>query len=233
MQILYLDDSGKVHSNDTSSVAVFAGFSIDEERWHPLIRQITGAKAKFFPNRGKPHEWEVKSADYLTINNWLRAKKRRFCFELASILHRNQCRVYSISLEKAKANDALEEEKFVPIMLRRLISKFDDYLVTHGTTGSVVLDWSTHQLDHHITQCVTSMTVVGQMDRLRGGVTYGSSAALPPLQVADIIASTLRRDAEKQPHIEELAKAFKILQYIRPAAVDEFGNLVCSIGKVC
>jgi len=130
MQILYLDDSGKVHVNDNSLAVVFAGFSVDEDRWHSLIRQITGAKAKFFPARGKPHEWEIKSADYLTLNNWLRAKKRQFCFELASILHRNQCRVYSISLEKKNAKDPLEEEKFVPLMLRRLIAKFDDFLVS-------------------------------------------------------------------------------------------------------
>jgi len=77
------------------------------------------------------------------------------------------------------------------------------------------------------------MTVVDQMLRLRGGVTYGSSAALPPLQVADIIALTFRRDAEKQPHIGELAKALKDLQYVRPGAIDEFNNPVSSIVKVC
>ena len=42
-------------------------------------------------------------------------------------------------------------------------------------------------MDHHVTQCVVSMTVVRRMDAIVGGVTYGSSAALPPLQVADII----------------------------------------------
>lgn len=106
MQILYLDDSGKVHPNDPAKVAAFAGFSVREDRWHKLLRQVSGLKGKFAQAR-KPHEWEVKSDAFLTPNNWQRAKKRNFCFELASILRRNSCRVHVITLEKAKANDAL------------------------------------------------------------------------------------------------------------------------------
>lgn len=232
MHLLYLDDSGKVHPNDTSLVAVIAGFSVDERNWHALIRQVSGAKAHILPKRGKPSGWEVKSADFLTTNAWQRSKNRRFCFEVASILKRTGCRVYSMSLEKARAKDALDEVKFVPLMLQRLIAKFHDQVVTDNSTGSVVMDWSTHQLDHHITQCVTAMTVTQRMERLRGGVTYGSSAALVPLQVADLIASCLRRTAEEQPHVVELTAAFRELQYVRDGAVDDYGNPVCSISKL-
>lgn len=232
MQILYLDDSGKVHPNDPAKVAAFAGFSVREDRWHKLLRQISGAKAGYAPKR-KPHEWEVKSDDFLTPNNWTRAKKRNFCFELASILQRNHCRVHAITLEKAKTNDALTEEKFVPIMLQRLVGKFHHQVEGDRDTGSVVLDWSTHQMDHHITQCVVSMSVVKRMESLIGGVSYGSSAALPPLQVADIIASTMRRNAEDQPHVTELATAFRNLQYASPDHVDDYGVTMSSIGKVC
>jgi hypothetical protein len=61
MRILYLDDSGKIHPHDPAKVVVFAGFSVDEDSWHQLIRQIAGAKATSFPNRGNPNEWEIKS----------------------------------------------------------------------------------------------------------------------------------------------------------------------------
>ena len=168
----------------------------------------------------------------MTPNNWQRAKKRNFCLELAGILRRNGCHVYCLSLEKVKAKDPLDPDKFVPLMLRRAVTKFSDEVLTYGTTGSVVLDWSTHQLDHHITNCVTSMTVVENLAHLRGGVTYGSSAALPPLQVADIVASVLRRSIEGQPHVMEIAKAFWDLEYRRVDAVDEFGNPMSSTGKV-
>lgn len=232
MQILYLDDSGKVHPNDPAKVAAFAGFSVREDRWHKLLRQFSGAKAHFAPLR-KPSEWEVKSDAFLTPDNWQRAKKRRFCFELAAILRRNDCRVHAVTLEKAKANDDLTEEKFVPIMLQRVVGKFHHQVEGGRDTGSVVLDWSTHQMDHHITRCVISMTVVRRMESLIGGVTYGSSAALPPLQIADIIASTFRRSAEGQPHVADLAAAFRDLQYISPDHVDDYGATMCSIGKVC
>ena len=232
MQILYLDDSGKVHPNDPAKVAAFAGFSVREDRWHKLIRQISGLKSHFAPKR-KPHEWEIKSQDFLTPDNWNRSKKRNFCFELAHILGRNGCRVHAITLEKSKATDALTEEKFVPMMLQRLIGKFHHQVEGDRSTGSVVMDWSTHELDHHVTQCVISMTVVRHMDALVGGVSYGSSAALPPLQVADILASTFRRSAEGQPHIADLATAFRGLQYASPGYVDDYGMPMSSIGKVC
>jgi len=232
MQILYLDDSGKIHPNDPSKVAVFAGFTVDENNWHRLVRQITGAKVKFFPTR-KPHEWEFKSTDFLTPDDWNRAKRRKFCLELVEILGRNGCRVYSLSLEKAKAIDPLEEEKFVPLMLSRLVGKFNKQLEDTNQTGSVVCDWSTHQMDHHITRCVSAMAVVGAMDRLRGGVTYGSSAALPPLQLADIIASTFRRHAEGQPHIAPLASALRQLQYSSGSPGDMlYGMSIWSVGKL-
>ncbi len=232
MHLLYLDDSGKVHPNDPTPVAVFAGFSIPEDRWHDFVRQVSGAKAKYFPNRGKPHEWEVKSADFLTPNAWARSKNRKFCFEVADLLKRNRCFVFSISLTKAKAQDPLSEDKFVPLMLTRLIGKFYDQVFTHHTTGTVVMDWSTHQVDHEISNCVTAMTVVREMTALVGGVTYGSSASLPPLQVADLIASTMRRAEEGQPHLGELGAAFRERQYHRPEAVDNQGFPMCGIGKV-
>ncbi|MFO0938696.1 MAG: hypothetical protein U0798_19510, partial [Gemmataceae bacterium] len=95
MKILYLDDSGKVHGNDPSKVAVFSGFSVDMEKWHRINRQIAGAKAKLMPGRaaGDPNKWEIKSGDFLTVEAWNRAKNRKFCMELASILSRNQCKI--------------------------------------------------------------------------------------------------------------------------------------------
>src|SRR6266849_4058385 len=202
MRILYLDDSGKVHPNDPAKVVVFAGFSVNEESWHDLIRQINGAKSKLFPHRGSPNDWEIKSTDYLDSNSWKRKKNRQLCFAIPKILRAQGCYVYSVSIEKAKANDTLLEEKFVPLAFQRLIAKFNDEINSADTTGSVVCDWSTHQMDRHLTSCVTAMAVSRYMFRLRGGVTYGSSRALNPLQAADLIAGTLRRSLEGQSHLD-------------------------------
>lgn len=53
MHILYIDDSGKIHSNNSDNVAVFAGFSVPEDRWHKLVRQVNGVKASIYPARGE------------------------------------------------------------------------------------------------------------------------------------------------------------------------------------
>jgi hypothetical protein len=135
-------------------------------------------------------------------------------------------------MEKARAMDALEEAKFLPLALQRLIAKFNDEIVCGATTGSVVLDWSTHQMDRHITNCVTAMSVTRSLELLRGGVTYGSSLALPPLQVADLIAGTLRRSLEGQAYLDDLADAFRNLRYENAGAVDINGYPVDSILKL-
>src|SRR5262245_50567949 len=145
MRILYLDDSGKIHPNDPARFVVFAGFSVDEESWHELVRKITGAKARFFPHRGNPNSWEIKSTAVVTPDRWKKKVNRCLCRAIPTILRASGCYVYAVSLEKAKATDALVEEKFVPLAFQRLIAKFNDEITSADTTGSIVCDWSTHQ----------------------------------------------------------------------------------------
>lgn len=232
MRILYLDDSGKIHPNDPAKVVVFAGFSVNEESWHDLIRKIAGAKSRHFPNRGNPNDWEIKSVDYIDSNNWKRKKKRRFCLDIARILRSQGCYVYAVSMQKANATDVLNEEKFVPLAFQRLIAKFNDEVTSFDTTASIVCDWSTHQMDRHLTKCVTAMIVSRYMFRLRGGITYGSSLALSPLQVADLIAGTLRRNLEGHKELDELAEAFRELRYTNAGQRDAFGYSVDSVFKL-
>jgi hypothetical protein len=234
MRILYLDDSGKVHPNDPAKVVVFAGFSVDEESWHDLIRKISGVKARSFPYRGagNPNEWEIKSTDFIDRNSWRRKKNRRFCFSIPNILRATGCYVYSVSMEKAKATDPLREDKFVPLAFQRLIAKFNAEVSSAETTGSIVCDWSTHQLDRHLTNCITGMVVSRFMYRLRGGITYGSSRALAPLQIADLIAGTLRRSMEGHSELDGLANAFRGLHFTSPGQQDSFGFQVDSVFKL-
>ena len=234
MHLLYLDDSGKIHVNDPCKVAVIAGFSVPVGNWHRLVRHISGAKGKLLPSRasGNPNAWEIKSGDFVDQQKWQRAKNRNLCFELVEILKRNNCYVYSVSIDKAKATGDLDANKFVPLMIQRLAARFHDQVRSEGSTGMIVLDWSTHQLDEHVTRCVSSMVATQKLNELIGGVTYGSSHALPPLQVADLIASVMRRDAEGEPHIYDLAEALKSLRFELDGHVDSNGFPVCSVGRV-
>jgi hypothetical protein len=232
MKYLYLDDSGKIHKNDATKFFVLAGFSIDEGSWHAVVRQINGAKGAFFPNKGKPYDWEMKSIDFLPHNPWNRAVRRRLCFEVIRILKDNNCHIYAISMEKAKALDALDETKFFPLAFQRLVAKFNGEIIEAATTGSIVCDWSTYKMDHHISNCVTGMIIKNNMALLRGGVTYGSSASLAVLQVADLIAGTIRRSLEGQNHLDELTARMRELRYAPPGIMDAFGYPIDSFSKL-
>jgi hypothetical protein len=135
-------------------------------------------------------------------------------------------------MEKAKATDQLREEKFVPLAFQRLVAKFNAEVSFADSTGSIVCDWSTHQLDRHLTHCVTAMVVSKYMFRLRGGITYGSSRALPPLQLADLIAGTIRRSLEGHRELDGLANAFRDLHYTKPGEKDSLGYSVDSVFKL-
>ena len=232
MRILYLDDSGKIHANHDSTVAVFGGFSIDEGVWHRFVKQVNGAKAYFYPMKPKPYEWEIKSTDFLTANAWKPKARRGLCSEVVRILRRNDCRVYAVTMEKSKAVDTLEESKFVPLAFQRLVAKFNAEVVAEANTGSITCDWSNYPMDHHISNCVTSMVITNGMFHLRGGVTYGSSSSLVPLQVADLIAGTIRRSLEGQRHLNGLAEDFRNLRMTQPGILDVHGYPIDSILKL-
>jgi len=185
--------------------------------------------ASFFPTRGNPHSWEIKSKDFLTPNNWNRRKKRNFCLEIVNILKRNDCHVYAVSMDKVNATGALPEATYIPLAFQRLIAKFYDEVIANADTGIVVCDWSSYQMDHHITACVGSMIGSRGMDVLRGGITYGSSMALPPLQVADLIAGTFRRCLDGQSHLQSLEAALLPLRYSNRGVRDIYGHPVDSI----
>jgi Protein of unknown function (DUF3800) len=229
MRLLYLDDSGKVHANDPAKFVVFGGFSVDEGRWHHVVRQVAGAKAGFFGAKGKPTDWEIKSIDFLTSNAWKRGNKRGLCFEIVNILKRNGCHIYVASLEKSKAIELLDESKFVPLLFQRLVAKFESEVANEANTGSIVCDWSTYKLDHHISNCTTSLVIANKLNLLRGGVTYGSSSSLLPLQVADLIAGAFQRHLGGQAHLLDFVGALEKLRYTNPGVTDFQGYPIDSI----
>lgn len=224
MRFLYLDDSGKPHPGHPSRCLVFGGFSIDESNWHAFVRQLSGAKAAHFPKRGRPSDWELKSKDFTSQNSWKRATNRAFCMEMADILRRNKCSVYVVYLHKQNASKPLHESWVVPRCFQVLATKFACELAAESTTGAMVCDWSTHDVDQHVSNCVQSFVLTKGITSIVGGVSYGSSSSLVPVQVADIIASTFRRFHEGQsPYIEPLVEEFRGLVWNRVGLKDVDG----------
>jgi hypothetical protein len=67
-RILYLDDSGKPDPGHASKAVVLAGFAIDADVYPTFSRRILGAKKAFYPSRGLPQAWEIKSAQVIKPN---------------------------------------------------------------------------------------------------------------------------------------------------------------------
>jgi hypothetical protein len=232
MKILYLDDSGKVHPSHSSKYAVFAGFSLNHSNWHSFTRQITGAKARFFPGRGNPNDWELKSSDFLTRNAWNRAKNRVFCDEMLGILKKNNCKIYSIYVEKRNATKALSDIWVAPKCFQVLASKFVYELNKTSEQGVITCDWSSYSMDGHISDCVRSFVITRRLDNLIGGVTYGSSKSFAPIQVCDLIAGSFRIWLEGGHHLDPIIDQLRSLLLIAPSETDVLGYPVNSEVKI-
>lgn len=229
MRFLFLDDSGKAHINDSSKYVVFAGFSVDENNYHRLCRMLNGAKVRFYPGRGAPNDWEVKSTRLLRKNDWTRRVNREFASEIIRILTVCNCSVYAAMAEKSSLHKPSSEEWLIPLMIQRLVLKYLAELKFQGTTGAISCDWSTYQMDRHISKCVSSMIGSRRFYELRGGVSYGSSQANPPLQIADSVAGCFRRTSEGQSHLASLRTSLEALRFHQASVMDADGYRADSI----
>lgn len=99
-RILYIDDSGKPEQQHASRAVVLAGFAINSEDYGTLARRVLGAKKTFYPRRGIPHSWEIKSHEIIKPNPFKRAKNRGFCNEIVRLLTAMRATTYSATIDK-------------------------------------------------------------------------------------------------------------------------------------
>jgi hypothetical protein len=229
VRLLYLDDSGKAHPNDSSRVLVYAGISLDASSWAELHRRITGLKAALFPGRGNPNEWELKSKDFVLPNTWARKKNRDFCWHLARILEDCECTVYAVTAEKRRAQRPTRDEWLVPLMFQRLLAKFA--VEAAGDEAMIICDWNSYKLDHHISVSVQSYAVPRGLS-LIGGVSYGSSEAFTTIQVADLISAAFRHSHEGRHHAAMFVNELQKLRFSRAGERCLEGYPLDSIFKV-
>lgn len=207
-RILFLDDSGKPGARDSTKAVVIGGFSIPSENVPALSRRVAGAKSRFYPNRGDPAGWELKSRRTLVPNEWKRSKNRRFVAEAMRILGDLDCTVYTVSIDKRRLMHAMALRTTVPLQLQGLVEHFSVECATRREMGLIVSDWSSHGLDAHASQSVGSFVISRRLP-LHPTVYYANSLNSHPIQVADLIAAVRRRaiegDANLQPLDDQLA----------------------------
>lgn len=200
-RVLFVDDSGKPATRDSTRAVVIGGFSIGVGNVPTLSRRIMGAKGRFFPGRGHPADWEIKATMTITPNPWNRRKNREFVAEVASILGQLDCTVYAASIDKARMYHQMGLRTTTPLLLQGLAEHFAVECAYHDGTGLVVSDWSTHALDAHASGCVASF-VASRRLQLHPSVYYANSMTTQAIQVADLVAGISRRFVEGDARLQ-------------------------------
>jgi hypothetical protein len=194
-RVLYLDDSGKPDGKHSSGAVVIAGLAMDAVEYAAFSRRVLGAKRKYFPSRGGPQDWEIKSSNYIRNNEWKRANNRNFVAEMIRIARSNGATSYSVCMDKSKMMHPMTLETSMPLQLQALVEHFDAECRQNSKVGLVVVDTSSHQLDQHASKCVSSFVVSRRLG-LHPVVYYAGSKSCEAIQVADLFAAIRRRSLE-------------------------------------
>jgi hypothetical protein len=202
-RILYLDDSGKPEPQHQSKAVVLAGFAINAEDYGTLSRRILGAKGAFYPGRGLPQSWEIKSPEIIKPNPWKRRKNKGFCDEAVRLLSTMGATTYAATMDKQRMNHPMTLATSMPLQLQILAEHFAAECQALGRTGMLISDWSGHQHDQHASQCVASFVASCRLP-LHPAVYYGSSHSVEGIQVADLIAGIRRRASEGDANLQNL-----------------------------
>jgi hypothetical protein len=209
-RILFVDDSGKPDAAHQSGAVVIAGFAVDSDLYPVLSRRVLGAKGHFFPARGRPSSWEIKSTDFIKPNPWRRAKNRKFLAELVRILGTVGATTYSATIVKSHLIHPMTLATTMPLQLQCLVEHFDAECKALGAVGMIVSDWSSHQYDQHASTCVASFVASKHLN-VHPAVYYASSHANEAIQVADLIAAIRRRSAEGDANMVRLESTIQAL----------------------
>ena len=123
-RMLYLDDSGAISPKHSSGAVVIGGLSVSSTKVPRLTRRISGAKARHFPERGRPSQWELKSTDLLTPKAWRNRRNQALVLEVVRILGGLDCTVYTASIDKARMHHSMATKASMPMQLHRLVEHF-------------------------------------------------------------------------------------------------------------
>ena len=194
-RVLFLDDSGKPEQSHPSRALVIGGFSIPSAQVPALSRRMAGAKARFYPGRGDPALWELKSYYLIKPNPWRRRKNRYFVDEATRIIRESGGTVYTVSINKRRMHHPMTLKTTMPLQLQALVEHFAIECAEHRETGLIVSDWSNHHDDAHASKCVGSFVTSRRLP-LHPSVYYANSLTTQAIQVADLIAGVRRRVVE-------------------------------------
>lgn len=201
--MLFLDDSGKPDLSHPSRGLVIGGFSVPSSQVPAFSRRIAGAKARFYPARGDPALWELKSFYLVKPNPWKRRKNRDLVDEAIRIVREAGGTVYTVSINKRRMYHPMTLKTTMPLQLQALVEHYAVECAEYRETGLIVSDWSNHHDDAHASKCVGSFVTSRRLP-LHPSVYYANSLTTQAIQVADLVAGIRRRVVEGDSRLAPL-----------------------------
>jgi hypothetical protein len=174
---------------------VIGGFSISALDVVTFSRRIAGAKGRFFPERGNPGTWELKSRNTIRTKSLRRSKNRAFLAEMVRILQEMDCIVYSASIDKRRMHHNMGLQTTTPLQMQSLLEHFAVECQAINAIGIVVSDWSSHHLDAHASDCVATYAISNSLP-IHPTLYFANSSGSHAIQASDLIAGIRRRDLE-------------------------------------
>lgn len=139
-RFLFLDDSGHPAPNYPTGAVVIGGFSVASGDVAAISRRLAGAKARIFPERGRPSKWEVKAAHMIRPHLWKRPRNQQLAGEIVAILRGLDCTAYAASISKERMHHQMTQRTTMPLQLQALIEHFAVECAQHLSVGAVVMD---------------------------------------------------------------------------------------------
>ena len=210
-RVLFLDDSGHPAPRHSSRAIVIGGFSIASANVPTLHRRIAGAKARFFPERGHPSQWEVKATQIIRPNTWKRQQNRSFVSECVRILRGLDCTVYTASINKANMHHPMRQQATMPLQFQALVEHFAVECAHHRESGLVVMDRSNDGLDAHVSNCVGTYVASHRLP-LHPTIYYADSTTSNAIQISDLVSGSRRRAIEGDSNMQDLDRTLAAIR---------------------
>ena len=191
--LVFVDESGKPHPNDSTTNPVLCGVCIKESDIKPLTQSIYQLKMRIF---GKDTEIKATSLIRRQVLNKKMTNNKQYVDELIKTACSFDIKIFAIIMDKPD-NPVVMSEKLLPKHYKLLIKRIEYYCENYNYEKAIlVFDEVTPRDDLIVAKCITKflfMSELGkQFDRILEMPFFVSSEVTPAIQLADIFASIIR-----------------------------------------
>jgi hypothetical protein len=209
MYLCYVDEAGcpgalPSATSPVQPTLVIAGLFVPQQNLTAVTQQFLNLKLKFNPGlrRGRRHfldsaRQEIKGSDLRSdIRRKGRNRRRavfKFLDDLLTLLENNDCRVVTRIYIKGPGQPFAGIPVYTASM-QSICTAFQNFLAEHATHGLIIADHRTPALNSGVSHSIfTQKFRIGgdPYDRVLDMPTFGHSENHIPLQITDLLCSTI------------------------------------------